>query len=82
MLIIKYKNEYELSYHIPFGQKEKFFKSQLDTIVKIQADGDELDHILSQYQNPTIKEYSIPVPLNKQVVVWYGDIAKTIIANL
>ena len=61
---------------------------KIDSVVSLQADGDELEHIVDQYQcggqraNTATYCYSIPMPMDKPVVTWYGDIAKTIIVNL
>ena len=57
----------------------------MDSISSLQADGQELEHIWNQYGQNTYAGqivYSIPIPIDKPVVTWFGDIAKTIIANL
>lgn len=53
----------------------RFYESNF---LRIQADGDELDHIKYIFPNLTIFSTS----KQQKVVIWYGDIAKTILANL
>lgn len=48
----------------------------------IQADGHELEHIKTLFRTGGNGGYSIPMPVNKRVVRWYGDIAATIIFNM
>lgn len=52
----------------------------------LQADGDELEHIKNQYKSAGSMQfeyiYSIPMPMNRIVVRWYGCTAQTIVANL
>lgn len=60
---------------------------EITTISYIQADGDELEHIRVLFTHRftadiTHTHCTIPLPINKRIVKWYGDIAKTIIANL
>ena len=62
----------------------------LDKVFMIQADGDELLHIMNQYTRkygdentqPYVLSFDIPIPTGKSVVRWYGDIARTILLNL
>lgn len=44
-------------------------------IVRIQADGDELELIKNSFTN-------IPIPTKKRVVQWFGEMAQFIFANL
>lgn len=59
-----------------------------DQVLNILADGDELELILrtfgAGYDTRHIRDvnFTIPVPIGKRVVSWYGDIAKTIISNI
>lgn len=66
----------QLSWNI--GQKlfEGKFHDLANSVVEIQADGDELDYILVHFEN-------IPIVDNQRVVVrYFGDHAKFICANL
>jgi hypothetical protein len=74
------RNQFET--HIPFKNLPTLVNEEIDFI---QADGDELDHILFQFlngSNPFSMNFTIPVPKDREVVRWYGDIAKTIYYNL
>lgn len=57
-------------------------KVDINQIDYIQADGDELFHIIQLFKFRSTDTFTIPIPFDKRVVKWYGDIAKTIIANL
>lgn len=53
----------------------------IERIREIQADGDELEHIRDLFLNRG--QYTIPMPFRTMKSVrWWGDIAKTIVANL
>lgn len=85
MLTIVTKNG-EYNWHI--GDKAKPVSlNKLSEVELIQADGHELDRIRDIFSKRHIigdavtKTYTIPMPI-KDVVVWYGDIARTIIANI
>lgn len=65
----------EYSWHI--GQKNPFKIKECNHISYIIADGDELEHIHNMFPNP-VQNF----PLNRRVVTIYGDLAKTIVANL
>jgi len=81
MYIVEYKG----------GTTERWTKNGLgpsDSLYKdilcLEAYSEELEYIQKQYRfvaNNTYG-YSIPMPENKDKVIWYGDIAKTIVANL
>jgi len=43
---------------------------------------DEIQHMFCDYQNDGTFSYSIPMPREKTRATWYGDIARTIYANL
>lgn len=45
----------------------------IEDVVNVQADGDELD---------AIANLGITVPTNRRSVMWFGDQAKFIVANL
>jgi hypothetical protein len=64
--------------HIPFGCLPEFEGEEIDYI---QADCDELDEILSRFQSqdgtPTI-----PIAEGRNVMRWYGCLAKCIYYNL
>jgi len=48
------------------------------TIVALQADSDELNHIIHLFTHDTLT-----IPLSRESVnVWYGDIARTIYSAL
>jgi hypothetical protein len=70
------------------GEKEQGVLAHLtlETVYLIQADGDELNHILNQYTIASHGEnalsITVPFPVGKKVVRWYGDIARTILLNL
>lgn len=65
--IIRHKD-----WHI--GEKNPIPYNGVNSVIDIQADGDELRHIQSSFTN-------IPIA-NVRVMRWFGDIARTIIANL
>jgi phosphotransferase system HPr-like phosphotransfer protein len=44
-------------------------------LVEVQADGNELEQILKQFKD-------LPHNPDRRVHIWYGDLAKTILANL
>lgn len=46
-----------------------------ETVIELQADGDELDEILLRIEG-------IPVAKHKRVMIWRGDIAQFIWENL
>ena len=62
----------------PFQNELAKFTSA-KSVLELQADGDELEHIKRLFSLGGT--YSIPMP-QKRVVRWYGDIARTIIGNL
>lgn len=76
----------ETTWHV--GQKADFSAKFINNVTHIQADGDELQYLYKQYGfdvSPTLNPkpvYSIPMPTNQRVIRWFGDIAKTILANL
>lgn len=80
----------EREFHAPFTAMPEFKNVEIDFI---QADGHELDVIVSSFLaeanvgNETVgdawlKFPTIPVPEKRLVVRWYGDLAKTIYFNL
>lgn len=76
-----------MSVNIPFLPIPKDIINNIDYI---QADGQELEQIIKIFTYRSFKgisnDYSnclaIPIPNNQRVVIWYGDLAKTIVANL
>ena len=50
--------------------------------ILIQADGHELEYVGRMFADNEGKDISIPYPLEKRIVRWYGDIARTILLNL
>ncbi len=85
------KSGTEHQWHTQNEVPEMIYRN-IENVEMLQADGHELQHIIDQYGYKTQAKYgigdtvtfcySIPMPKNVQVVRWYGDIAKTIIANL
>jgi len=86
MLAIKFKlsKGFSRTWHI--GELMPVSIDSIEDIVMIQADGDELTHIINQYTtlhlNNTIDICTIPLIPNIRVMRWCGSIAQTIIANL
>jgi len=82
-LYIVNKDGTEKQFYVPFKSNMNLLA---DDVVKIQADGDELEEIRYKFTTTDSKKYktgySIPMSLYGRVMIWYGDIAKTIIANL
>ena len=73
MLAIVFKIMREKQWHV--GQPLLITEGEIDSIKFIQADGHELDHIKYMVGNSGM----IP---EGRVVKIYGDMAKTIVANL
>jgi hypothetical protein len=57
------------------GQPNPINFHNVNKVVEVQADGDELLFIATQFRN-------IPMALKPSVVRWFGDDAKFIAANL
>jgi hypothetical protein len=82
-LYITYENKEEREWHVGQVSPDGWRR-----VSHIQADGHELEHIVDRYQcggqrgNAQTHCYSIPMPMNRRVVRWCGDIAKIIVANL
>lgn len=57
---------------------------EIDRITEVQADGDELEHVIQRSQNlPT--SFESDCAINKRpsrVQRWFGDAAKWIVANI
>lgn len=72
----------EAIWHV--GESTTMNMPELSTITHIQADGDELEYIkeLFRLEMTGVPHYTIPMPLDRSLVTWYGDFARTIIANL
>jgi DNA-binding IclR family transcriptional regulator len=75
-----------IGYSWNVGQPSPIIDTAISTITYIQADGDELELILNSFctnphANHTSRHYTIPVA-KERVMKWYGDIARTIIANI
>jgi hypothetical protein len=74
MLIIVAGNK-DIEWHL--GQKLKLYVEEINEIHMVQADGDELEHILSNFKNlPAV------APTYKRVVRWWGNDAKFIASNI
>lgn len=73
MLVIKLE-DHQLGWYV--GQNCPVISSRINDVESIQADGHELEHIkdLFGYNNPNIPK--------GRVVNIFGDLAKTIVANL
>lgn len=76
MLYIVFDSGRERTWHV--GEPLPMTDAEVFAVKMIQADGDELEHIRDLF---CVTSKTIPIPFNKRVVVWYGDIAKTIIGN-
>ena len=63
----------EYIWHV--GQRVPHFAFIGEEIEVIQADGDELDHIIRNFSN-------LPFAKNVRVHRWHGDLAKLIYYNL
>lgn len=69
------------------GDNTDYLMIRLSSLNLIEANGDELEHIKSRFTYYvgippyTTKVVSIPMGV-KESMSWYGDIARTIIANL
>lgn len=82
MLTINYKrDDITLTKEWHIGDKSPIPMRGIHMITDIHADGHELDHIQSKFYCATNKIVTIPLA-NTRVMSWYGDIAKTIVANL
>lgn len=83
-LYIVTNGQQEKVYNIPF---RGFNDQTIHSVSHILADGDELETITELFCNRHLVEQnyivipSIPLPKSR-VAIWYGDIAKTILANL
>lgn len=64
-------NQHSSEWHV--GEEKP--KAEAQFVTSVQADGDELHHILMEFQN-------LPQSTHKKVVSWYGDHAKFIVGNL
>ncbi len=84
MLTIILPGGIQKEWHV--GEKNPINFGETSMISEIQVDGHELQHIQDQYCGQvaamTTRVYSIPMPSNKRVIRWFGDIAQTIVANL
>ena len=74
MLAIVFNDKKDRVWHI--GNTLNITSDEIDSLVFIQADGHELDHIKSMFANP---DNIFP---KGRVIKLYGDLAKTIVANL
>lgn len=86
---IEYKPN-TLHLHINEEHNQEIMRNNADKILYIQADGPELDVILSQISNiPTAFHYistktlnNQPIQIRNQEMKWFGDIAKFIAYNV
>lgn len=75
-LYITFKNHYgprEVIWHV--GGVKPFKQDGLETIATIQADGDELEFLETNF-------YGIPFVSKKNIVTWRGEMAEFIFDNL
>ncbi len=63
------------------GNSEPISFHDINHVLSIQIDGDELEHVKDQYTSANTG-LKLPIPRNQRVVRLFGDIAKTIVANL
>ena len=96
LYIVRQLGEAGLSQEITWHVGDKVPKVSTSSVVEIQADGHELEHIQKIFTNkltvhappgeegPQSIDFSYPsIPMpNKRVCRWYGDFARTIYANL
>jgi len=85
MLAIKLQTGQEFQWHV--GTPLTLLGQDILRIEYIQASEDELKHIVEQFSFMYNGSVTCSIPIHnlydgKQTVTWYGDIAKTIIANL
>lgn len=79
MLYINGTNNAHCRWHVSVEPQLALFQKVNRTndfadVISVQADGDELTHIYSLFTNiPTVK---------RNVVIWFGETAKFIAANL
>lgn len=64
----------DIQYHVHTFDRR--FAKLADSVVAIQADGDELDFICNWFPNLAIRHPKQPLSY------WYGDFAKTLALNL
>lgn len=56
---------------------------EVNKLEKIVVDAEELAHIRHIFRaNTYSQEITIPMIMHKHEMTWYGDMAKTIVANL
>lgn len=64
------------------GKPSPVVHYEVESVTEIEADGEELQYIKDQYTASLIGGSSMPIPYNKLSARWFGDLAKTIVANL
>lgn len=80
MLYIVFDSGRERTWHV--GEPLPITDAEVFAVKMIQADGDELKHIQDLFHSTTSSgSKTIPMPYDRRVAKWYGDIAKTIIGN-
>lgn len=72
-LFIKYQHG-EGSWHVHERHPSSRY-GDVSTVLEIQADGDELVHLKTRFNN-------LPMRKDRAVVTWYGEMAKFIYSNL
>jgi len=72
MMYIRYKTA-TATFHV--NEDTTGLRQTAALVIGVQADCDELEFIRDHFNN-------LPIPNNKRVVSWYGDLAKFIVANL
>lgn len=83
-LVIKQKDGSEVQWHVG-SPKPQWYMAGVDYVY---ADGHELTHIEKLFNTnynagqTSDKLFTIPMIVHARKMVWYGDIAKTILANI
>lgn len=86
MYYVEYEDDMEDTLHVGDGQHRRDclrmskLKDRIHRVKMIQADGHELEAIQKKFTGP-LGICTVPMPDN-QVCQWWGDMAKTIHANL
>lgn len=87
MALIIYK-ENGVGYDVSLPLKEPLLRAAIAQIVSIRADGEELTHIKELFDHSHIgtpvhaRVYNIPMKYDAPHMIWWGDIARTILSNL
>lgn len=74
-LYVTFKNHNLAAKQWHVGEDFSIPMHETDLVVSVQADGDELTHVIGKFAH-------LPYPRNTRVVRWFGDWAKLIAGNL